>query len=49
MDEDDDLDTTDLSAEEFTVLFDGIPGAYESAMRGLEQARAGETVALDDL
>jgi hypothetical protein len=30
-------------------LLDGIPGALERARLGLEQARAGETVALDEL
>jgi hypothetical protein len=30
-------------------LLDGIPGAYERAELGLEQAYSGETVSLDEL
>jgi hypothetical protein len=30
-------------------VLDGIPGAYEHAMQNLERARAGETIALDEL
>jgi hypothetical protein len=30
-------------------LLDGIPGAFERAQLGIEQSRAGETVAPDEL
>ncbi len=31
------------------AVLEGIPGAYEHAMQSLERARAGETIALDEL
>jgi hypothetical protein len=43
------LDDADPAARNVVELLDGIPGAYERAQLGLEQARAGETVSLDDL
>jgi hypothetical protein len=38
-----------LSGEELTQILDGIPGAFESAQRGLQQAREGKTTSLDEL
>jgi hypothetical protein len=38
-----------LDGEALTQILDGIPGAYESAQRGLQQAREGRTTSLDDL
>lgn len=43
------LDEADPDARNVVELLDGIPGAFERAQLGLEQAHAGETVALDDL
>jgi predicted transcriptional regulator len=43
------LDDADPDARNIVELLDGIPGAYERAQLGLEQAAAGETVALDEL
>jgi hypothetical protein len=43
------LDDADPDARNVVELLDGLPGAYERAQLGLGQARAGETVALDDL
>src|SRR5215207_10533835 len=43
------LDEADPDAHNVVELLDGIPGAFERAQLGLEQAQAGETVALDDL
>ena len=43
------LDEADPDARNVVELLDGIPGALERARLGLEQARAGETVALDEL
>jgi hypothetical protein len=43
------LDDADPNARNVVELLDGITGAYERAQLGLEQARAGQTVALDDL
>jgi hypothetical protein len=43
------LDAADPDARNVVELLDGIPGAYERAQLGVEQARAGRTVALDDL
>ena len=39
----------DLSPEQATSLLDAIPGAWESAQEGLEDARAGRTIPLDEL
>jgi hypothetical protein len=43
------LDEADPDARNVVELLDGIPGAYERAQLGLQQAKAGETVSLDDL
>lgn len=43
------LDDVDPDARNVVELLDAIPGAHERARFGLRQARAGETVALDDL
>jgi hypothetical protein len=43
------LDEADPDARNVVHLLDGIPGAYERAQLGLEQAKAGETIALDEL
>jgi hypothetical protein len=43
------LDEADPDARNVVELLDGIPGAYERAELGLEQARAGQTVPLDEL
>jgi hypothetical protein len=43
------LDEADPDARNVVELLDGIPGAYERAQLGLQHAKAGETVSLDDL
>ncbi len=43
------LDEADLDARNVVDLLDGIPSAFDRAREGLEQARTGRTVALDDL
>jgi hypothetical protein len=43
------LDDADPDARNVVDLLDGIPGAFERAQLGLRQARAGETVGLDEL
>ena len=43
------LDEADPDARDVVALLDGIPGAYERAQLGLEQARTGKTILLDDL
>ena len=43
------LDDADPDARNVVELLDGIPGAYERAQLGLKQAKAGETVSLDEL
>jgi hypothetical protein len=43
------LDEADPDARNVVELLDGIPGAYERAQLGLQQAKAGQTVSLDDL
>jgi len=43
------IDEADPDAGNALELLDGLPQAHERAQRGLAQARAGETVALDDL
>jgi hypothetical protein len=43
------LDDADPDAGNVVELLDGIPGAYERAQLGVKQARAGETVSLDEL
>jgi len=43
------LDEADPDAHNVVEVLDGIPGALERARLGLEQARAGTTVARDEL
>ena len=43
------IDEADVDARHVVELLDGVPGAYERAHLGLEQARSGDTVALDEL
>jgi hypothetical protein len=43
------LEEADLDARNVAQLLDGIPGAFERASLGLERARKGETIALDEL
>jgi adenylate kinase family enzyme len=43
------LDEADPEARTVVELLDGIPGSYERAHLGLDQARAGQTVPLDEL
>jgi len=43
------IDEVDVDARHVVELLDGIPGAYEQAQLGLEQAQAGQAVSLDDL
>jgi hypothetical protein len=43
------IDDADVDARHIAELLDGIPGAFERAQLGLEQARSGQTVALDEL
>jgi hypothetical protein len=43
------IDDADPDARNVVELLDGIPGAYERAQIGLEQARTGQTLALDEL
>ena len=43
------IDEADVDARSVVELLDGIPGAFERAQLGLEQARAGRTVPLDEL
>jgi len=43
------LDDADPDARNVAELLDSIDGAYERAQLGLEQARASQTVSLDDL
>jgi hypothetical protein len=43
------IDEADPDARNVADLLDGIPGAYERAQLGLEQATSRETVALDEL
>jgi hypothetical protein len=43
------LEEADPDPRSLVQLLDGIPGAYERAELGLAQARAGQTVGLDEL
>lgn len=43
------IDEADVDPRHVVELLDGIPGAFERAQLGLEQARAGETIAVDEL
>jgi hypothetical protein len=43
------IDEADADARHVVELLDGIPGAYERAQLGLEQARSNKTIPLNDL
>ena len=43
------LDEADPDPRQVAALLDGLPGAFERAQQGLDDAKAGRTVALDDL
>jgi hypothetical protein len=43
------LEEADPDPRSLVQLLDGIPGAYERAELGMAQARAGQTVGLDEL
>lgn len=43
------LDEADPDPRHAAALLDGLPGALERAQQGLEDARAGRTISLDDL
>lgn len=43
------IEDADPDARDVATLLDGVPGAYERAQLGLEQARRGETISLEDL
>jgi hypothetical protein len=43
------LDAADPDARQITSLLDAIPGAWEQTQEGIEQARRGEGVPIDEL
>jgi hypothetical protein len=43
------IDEADLDPRDVVELLDGIPGAFERAQLGLDQARSGNTIPLDEL
>jgi hypothetical protein len=43
------IEDADPDARNIVEVLDGIPGAYERAMRSLDRARTGETISLDEL
>ena len=43
------IDDADPDARNVMEMLDGIPGAYERAELGLRQARAGETISMNEL
>ena len=43
------LDEADPDPRDAAALLDGLPGAFERAQQGLEDAKAGRTIRLDDL
>jgi predicted transcriptional regulator len=43
------IDEADVDPSNVVELLDGISGAFERAQLGLEQARSGQTIALDEL
>ena len=45
----DESDDAAVDSSRVVELLDGIAGAYERAQLGLEQARSGQTVTLDEL
>jgi hypothetical protein len=43
------IEDADPEARDIAALLDGIPGAYERARLGLDRARTGDKLSLDDL
>src|SRR5438477_11703274 len=43
------LDEADPDPRHAAALLDGLPGAFERAQQGLDDAKAGRTIRLDDL
>jgi hypothetical protein len=43
------IDEADVDARHIVELLDGIPGAFERAQLGLDQARSGKTIPVDEL
>jgi predicted transcriptional regulator len=43
------IDAADPDPANVVALLDGTPGAFERAQLGLRQAKAGETVSIDEL
>jgi hypothetical protein len=43
------LDEADPDPRHAVALLDGLPGAYERAQQGLEDAKSDRTISLDDL
>ena len=43
------IDEADADSRHIVELLDGVPGAYERAQLGLEQARSHKTIQLDEL
>lgn len=43
------IDEADPDARNVVALLDGLPNAFERAQLGAQQARSGDTIALDDL
>ena len=43
------IDEADVDPRHVVDLLDGIPGAFERAQLGLDQARSGKTIDLDEL
>jgi len=43
------IDDADINARTVVEILDGIPGAFDRARLGLEEARSGKTVALEEL
>lgn len=43
------IDDADPDARNIVTLLDGIPGAWDRAQLGLQQARTGQTIPLDAL
>ena len=43
------LDEAEPDPRHVAALLDGLPGAFERARQGLQDAKAGRTIGLDDL
>ncbi|HKJ56498.1 MAG TPA: hypothetical protein VJ978_10970 [Nitriliruptoraceae bacterium] len=43
------IDDTDPDPDNVVAVLDGIDGAWERAQQGIDQARTGDTIALEDL